>query len=156
MGYWRQVELDEFMCGIDGRVVEEVSKREARDTYRFWGGSLSVDVDSPAVEVALGVCYVLTLPLLFLILPCLLTCLPTILLIPGTALLWSLTSLMSSPPIPLIFSPVLPLKPLPCAPLCAPSPILLIASLSSAPNVLTETIQNSGWLLEAILLIAIP
>jgi len=29
------VELDEFMCGIDGRVVEEVSKREARDTYRF-------------------------------------------------------------------------------------------------------------------------
>jgi hypothetical protein len=35
MGYWRQVELDEFMCGIDGRVVEEVSKREARDTYRF-------------------------------------------------------------------------------------------------------------------------
>jgi hypothetical protein len=43
------------MCGIDGRVTEEVSKREARDVYGFWGGSPSVSIDSPAVEVALCV-----------------------------------------------------------------------------------------------------
>ena len=49
------MELDEFMYGIDGRVAEEVSKREARDVHRFWGGGPSGDVDSPAVEVALGV-----------------------------------------------------------------------------------------------------
>jgi hypothetical protein len=49
------VELDKFMCGIDGRVMKEVSKREVRDAYGFWGGSLSVGVNRPAVKVALGV-----------------------------------------------------------------------------------------------------
>jgi hypothetical protein len=49
------VELDEFMCGIDGGVAKEVSKREVRDVYGFWGGSPGVGVDSPAIEVALGV-----------------------------------------------------------------------------------------------------
>jgi hypothetical protein len=39
------------MCGIDGRVAKEVSKREARDVYGFWGGGLSVDVGRPAIEV---------------------------------------------------------------------------------------------------------
>jgi hypothetical protein len=43
------------MCGIDGRVVKDVSKREARDAYGFWGGGSSVDVNRPAVEVALCV-----------------------------------------------------------------------------------------------------
>jgi len=46
------VEVDEFMCGKDGRVMEEVSKREVRDVYGFWGGGLCVDIDRPAVEVA--------------------------------------------------------------------------------------------------------
>jgi hypothetical protein len=39
------------MCGIDGRVAKEVSKREARDAYGFWGGGLSVNVSRLAVEV---------------------------------------------------------------------------------------------------------
>ena len=43
------------MCGIDGRVAKEVSKREVRDVYGFWGGGSSVSVDRPAVEVALCV-----------------------------------------------------------------------------------------------------
>ena len=43
------------MCGIDGRVTKEVPKREVRDAYGFWGGGPSVDVDRPAVEVALCV-----------------------------------------------------------------------------------------------------
>ena len=43
------------MCGIDGRVAKEVPKREARDVYGFWGGGLSVNVDRPAVKVALCV-----------------------------------------------------------------------------------------------------
>jgi hypothetical protein len=30
------------MCGKDGRVVEEVSKREVRSAYGFWGGCLSL------------------------------------------------------------------------------------------------------------------
>jgi hypothetical protein len=49
------VEIDEFMCRIDGRVVKEVPKREVRDAYGFWGGSLGVNFDRPAVRVALGV-----------------------------------------------------------------------------------------------------
>jgi hypothetical protein len=48
------VEVDEFMCGKDGRVMEEVSKREVRDVYGFWGGCSSVGFGRPAVEVALG------------------------------------------------------------------------------------------------------
>ena len=42
------------MCGKDGRVVEEVSKRDARSAYGFWGGCSGVGFASPAVEVALG------------------------------------------------------------------------------------------------------
>jgi hypothetical protein len=48
------VELNEFMCGIDGRVMKEVSKREARDVHRFWGGCLGVNVGSSAVRVIAG------------------------------------------------------------------------------------------------------
>jgi len=48
------VEVDEFMCGKDGRVVEEVPKRKRRDAYGFWGGCPSVSFGRPAVEVALG------------------------------------------------------------------------------------------------------
>jgi hypothetical protein len=48
------VEVDEFMCGKDGKVVEEVSKREVRSVYGFWGGCSSVSFGRPAVEVALG------------------------------------------------------------------------------------------------------
>jgi hypothetical protein len=36
------------MCGIDGRVTKEVSKREVRDADGFWGCCLGVD--SPTVE----------------------------------------------------------------------------------------------------------
>jgi hypothetical protein len=42
------------MCGKDGRVAEEVSKREVRSAYGFWSGRSSVGFGSPAVEVALG------------------------------------------------------------------------------------------------------
>jgi hypothetical protein len=42
------------MCGKDGRVAEEVSKREVRSACRFWGGCSGVGFASPAVEVALG------------------------------------------------------------------------------------------------------
>jgi hypothetical protein len=41
------------MCGKDGRVVEEVSKREVRSAYGFWGGCSSVGFGRPAVEVTL-------------------------------------------------------------------------------------------------------
>jgi hypothetical protein len=42
------------MCGKDGRVVEEVPKREVRNAYGFWGGCSSVGFSRPAVEVTLG------------------------------------------------------------------------------------------------------
>jgi hypothetical protein len=42
------------MCRIDGRVTKEVSKREVRDAHGFWGGCLSVDINSPAVKVTVG------------------------------------------------------------------------------------------------------
>jgi len=42
------------MCGKDGRVAEEVSKREVRSAYGFWGGCSSVGFARPAVEAALG------------------------------------------------------------------------------------------------------
>ena len=45
------MELDKFMCGIDGRVAKEASKREARNAYGFCGGGPSVDVSRPAVKV---------------------------------------------------------------------------------------------------------
>jgi len=41
------------MCGIDGRVAEEVPKRETRDAYGFWSGGSGVGFDRPAVGVAL-------------------------------------------------------------------------------------------------------
>ena len=52
IGYQRWVELDEFMCGIDGRVVKEVPKREARDVDRL--GSGCSGTDSPAVSAVGG------------------------------------------------------------------------------------------------------
>jgi hypothetical protein len=103
-----------------------------------------------------SLCYVLNLPLLFLILPHPFTHLPMRLPIPETALLWSLTSLTLSLLIPLISFPALPLNPLLFAPLCAPGYTLPIASLSSAPDVLTEIPLSSGSLLEAISLMLIP
>jgi hypothetical protein len=42
------------MCGKDGRVMEEVPKREMRDAYGFWDGCSGVGFNRPAVEVALG------------------------------------------------------------------------------------------------------
>ena len=42
------------MCGIDGRVAKEVSKRETRDVYGFWGGCSGFGFDRPAVGVTLG------------------------------------------------------------------------------------------------------
>jgi hypothetical protein len=42
------------MCGKDGRVAEEVPKREVRNAYGFWGGCSSVGFGRPAVEVALS------------------------------------------------------------------------------------------------------
>jgi hypothetical protein len=36
------------MCGIDGRVTQEVPKREQRNADRFWGGCSGID--SPAVK----------------------------------------------------------------------------------------------------------
>jgi hypothetical protein len=101
-------------------------------------------------------CYILTLPLLFLIPPHPLTHLHTRLLITETALLWSLTSPTSSLLIPLISFPTLPLNPLPSALLCAHSRILLTALLSFALNALTETPQSFGLLLEATSLTPIP
>jgi hypothetical protein len=101
-------------------------------------------------------CYVLTLPLLFLILPHPFTPLVTRLLIPGTALPWSQTSLTSSQLILWISSHVLPLNQLPFAPLCAVGPILLIALPTSAPDALMETPQSFGSPLEGTLLTPIP
>jgi hypothetical protein len=41
-GYQARAKVDEFMCGIDGGVMEEHSKREARYSYEFWGCGASV------------------------------------------------------------------------------------------------------------------
>jgi hypothetical protein len=101
-------------------------------------------------------CYVLTLPLLFLTLPRPFTLLPTRLPILGTALLWSPTSPTLFLLIPLISFLVLPLNPLPSAPLCAVGHILPIALLSSAPDALTETTQSSSSPLGATSLMPIP
>jgi hypothetical protein len=101
-------------------------------------------------------CYVLILPILFLIPLHLITHPHTRLLIPGTALLSSLTSLMLFLLTLLTFSPALPLNLLPFAPLCALGCILPIVSLSSTLNVLTEIPQSFGLLLEATLLMLIP
>jgi len=97
-------------------------------------------------------CYILTLPLLFLTLPCPFTPLVMRLLTAGTALLWSLTSLMSSQLILLISFHALPLNQLPFGPLCAIGPILLIALSNSAPDALMETPQSFGLPLEGTLL----
>jgi hypothetical protein len=48
IGYRRWAELNKFMCGIDGRVMQEVPKREGRDTDGLRGGCSGVD--SPAVK----------------------------------------------------------------------------------------------------------
>jgi hypothetical protein len=42
------------MCGKDGRVAEEVPKREVRSAHGLWSGCLSVGFGRPAVKVALG------------------------------------------------------------------------------------------------------
>ena len=92
-------------------------------------------------------CYVLTLPLLFLIPHHPFTPLPTKPLIPGTALQSSLTS-----PIPflltlLISSLALPLSPSTSNPCYALGPIPPTVSLSSALIILMETPQSLGsWL----------
>jgi hypothetical protein len=41
--YWARAEVDEFMYGIDGRVMEECSKRKVRYPYRLWGCGLCVN-----------------------------------------------------------------------------------------------------------------
>jgi hypothetical protein len=101
-------------------------------------------------------CYVLTLPLLFLILHHLFTLLPMRPPTPGTALPWSLTFLTLSLLIPLISYPVLPPNPLPFAPLCADGHILLTTLPSSVPAALMETPRNYGLPFTAILLTLIP
>ena len=35
-GYQARAEVDEFICGIDGGVIKECSKREVRYSDRFW------------------------------------------------------------------------------------------------------------------------
>jgi hypothetical protein len=100
-------------------------------------------------------CYVLTLPLLFLIPHHPFTLLPTRLLIPGTALLWSLASLTLFLLIPLISSLTLPPNPLPFAPLCVAGHILLTALPTFTPDALMETPQSSGLPPEGILLMLI-
>ena len=52
------MKLNKFMCGIDGRVVKEQSKRKTRDAYRFRDGGLSglsVDAEVFAMGVAAAV-----------------------------------------------------------------------------------------------------
>ena len=51
-GYWARAEVNEFMCGINGRVTEECFKREARYLYRFWGCGSCVDGGGLAVVAA--------------------------------------------------------------------------------------------------------
>jgi hypothetical protein len=89
-------------------------------------------------------CYVLTLPLLFLTPPHLLTHLCMKPLIPGTVLLLSLTFLTPFPLTLLIFSLALPLHLLILLPCYGLGHIPLTASLSSAPIVLTGTLQSFG------------
>jgi hypothetical protein len=89
-------------------------------------------------------CYILNLPLLFLIHPHPFTHLPTKPPIPRTALLSSLTSLILFLLIPLIFSLALPLNPFASLPYYVLGHIPLTASLSSAPTILMETPQSFG------------
>ena len=44
--------LDEFMCGIDGRVAKERPESEVRSTDGFRGGCLSVNGDDGHAVVA--------------------------------------------------------------------------------------------------------
>jgi hypothetical protein len=50
--YWARAEVNKFMCRIDGRVMKECFKREARYSYRFWGCSSYVDGGGLAVVAA--------------------------------------------------------------------------------------------------------
>ncbi len=51
-----QPKVDEFMCGIDGRVSQECSERKARHSDGFRGGGMSVDGESsPAVLAVVAV-----------------------------------------------------------------------------------------------------
>jgi hypothetical protein len=52
-GYRARAEVDELMCGIDGGVMEECPKREARYLYRFWGCDVSVNCRGFAACVAI-------------------------------------------------------------------------------------------------------
>ena len=95
-------------------------------------------------SASVGKCYILSLPLLFLIQPCPSAHLLTRLLIPGTALLSSLISLIPFPLILLRFSLISPLNLSISSPCYALGLILPTASLSSTLMVLTETPQSLG------------
>jgi len=101
-------------------------------------------------------CYILTLPLLFLIPPRLLTHLHTRPPISGTALLLSLTFLILFLRTCLIFSLTLLLNPSSSNLCYVLGPILPIALLSSAHCVLIEIPQSSGSQPGSIRLISIP
>jgi hypothetical protein len=101
-------------------------------------------------------CYVLTLPLLFLIPLRLLTHLPTKSLILGTVLQSSPSSLILFQLILLISSPILPPSQLSCTPCYILGHIPLTASLSSTLIALTETLQGSSSQPGLIRLICIP
>jgi hypothetical protein len=101
-------------------------------------------------------CYILSLPLLFLIPPHLLTHPHIRLLIPGTVLLLSPSSLISFPHNLLTFSLVLLPSQLILAPCYIPGLIPITASLSSTPIILTETLQSSGSQPGPIRLMPIP
>jgi hypothetical protein len=101
-------------------------------------------------------CYILILPLLFLILLHLFIHLPTKHLIPGTVLLLSLTSLTLFPLISLTSSPALPQNPLVLLPYYALGHIPLTTSLSSTPIILMGTPQCLGSCLVLIRLMSIP
>ena len=101
-------------------------------------------------------CYVLTLPLLFLIPPCLLTHLPMKHLILGTALLLSLTSLIPFLLTPLTSSLALPQNLLTLVPYYALGHIPLTTSVSSAPIILMGIPQSSSLRLILIRLMPIP
>jgi hypothetical protein len=89
-------------------------------------------------------CYVLILPLLFLMPPHLLIHLHTRHLILGTALLSSLTSLIPFPLTPLTSSLTLPQNLLTLLSYYTLGHIPLTASLSSVPIILTGTLQSFG------------
>jgi hypothetical protein len=53
-GYQARVKVNVFMCGIDGGVAEERSKREARYLYRLWGCGVGVSCRGFAACIAVA------------------------------------------------------------------------------------------------------